>query len=162
MSDLAALIALEQHFLKADRISERSFRRFINSPTSTLSVADVDGKVAGCALVLYRRSSKRARLYTIATATEFQRRGVARRLLAASERNARRRGCGFMRLEVREDDAAAIRLYQTSGYRRFGRRARYYDNRMAALRFEKPLAAPRLRAPRRQRRSVLPRRANRA
>lgn len=140
MSDIDALIDLERRFFTFDhQISRRSFRHFIVSPKSSLIVADVGGRVAGCALVNYRRNTKVARLYTIAVSDEFQRRGFARGLLAAAERNAIRRGRTAMRLEVREDDAGAIKLYETSGYRRFDRRPRYYDNRIDALRLEKPL-----------------------
>jgi len=142
LSDLEALVALERDFFSSDHIiSQRSFRRFISSPTSTLIVADMGGKVAGSALVLYRRGSNLARLYSIAVAAEFQRRGLARRLLAAVEDDAVRRGCRAMRLEVREDDPAAIALYETSGYQPFGKRALYYDGKVDALRFEKSLAA---------------------
>ncbi len=143
MADLDALLALEREFFTSDHvISRRGFRHFMSSPKSTLIVADIGGKVAGCALVNYRRGSKRARLYTIAVATAFQRRGIARRLLAAVEKSASERGCRFMRLEVRADDAGAIALYESSGYALFGRRSRYYDNRIDALRFEKSLSRP--------------------
>jgi [ribosomal protein S18]-alanine N-acetyltransferase len=143
LSDLDALTALERDFFTADHvISRRGFRHFISSPKSTLIVADVGGKVAGCVLVNYRRGSKRARLYTIAVGAEFQRRGIARRLLAAAEKSARSHGYRFMRLEVRADDAGAIALYESSGYARFGRRPRYYDDCIDALRLEKPLAPP--------------------
>ena len=138
--DLDALIALERDFFTADhQISRRGFRHFIVSPKSALIIAEIGGKVAGCALVLYRHGSKRARLYTIAVSAEFQRRGLARLLLAAAETNALCRGCRTMRLEVRADDAGAVALYESSGYRLFGRRPRYYDNRIDALRFDKPL-----------------------
>jgi len=140
LADLDALVALEREFFTTDLvISRRSFRHFITSSRSTLIVAEVAGKVAGCALVNYRHGSKRVRLYTISVAREFQRRGIARQLLAAAERGARRRGCRFMRLEVRADDAGAIALYESSGYVGFGRHRRYYDNRIDALRFEKAL-----------------------
>jgi len=139
LGDIPALLALEEHFFAADRISRRSFRRFIGSPNAMLLIAVVGGDVAGCALVLFRRNSKRARLYTIATVTALRRRGIARRLLVAAEQNAKRRGCNFMRLEVREDDAGAIRLYENAGYRRFGGHASYYDDRIDALRLEKAL-----------------------
>jgi len=143
MSDLDALLALEQEFFTPDhRISRRSFRRFMHSPNAKLLVAAVNGKVAGCALVLYRRGSRRARLYTIAVGREFRRRGLARRLLTAAETHARHRGCRSLRLEVRADDAGAIALYEGSGYRPFGRRRRYYAGRIDALRFEKPLLRP--------------------
>lgn len=140
-ADLDALVALERRYFTADhQISRRGFRHFIDSPKSTLIVAEADDKLAGCVLVNYRRGSKLARLYTIAVDREFQRRGIARRLLAAAEDDAIQRGRGVMRLEVREDDAGAIALYETSGYRSFGRRPRYYDGRIDALRFDKPLA----------------------
>ena len=143
LADLDALLALERDFFTADHvISRRSFRNFSTSPRSALIVADVDGKVAGCALVNYRQGSRRGRLYTISVGREFQRRGIARQLMAAAEASARRRGCRFMRLEVRADDAGAIALYESSGYARFGRRRRYYDKRIDALRLEKSLARP--------------------
>jgi ribosomal protein S18 acetylase RimI-like enzyme len=153
MNDLDALIALEEHFCEADRLSRRSFRHFISSPKSTLFIAEIDDKVAGCAIVLYRKGSTLARLYTIATATEFQRRGVGRFLLAAAEKDAKRRRCRAMRLEVRKR-TKAIKLYERSGYLRFGERLKYYCDRFDAWRYEKPLAGqPRRRA------AVLPVRA---
>ena len=140
LRDLDVLLALEREFFTWDhQISRRGFRHFIASSKSTLIVAEIGGQMAGCVLVLYRRGSKLARLYTIAVDRRFQGRGLARRLLAAAEKNATRRGRRIMRLEVRADDAGAITLYETSGYRRFGRRHRYYDNRIDALRFDKPL-----------------------
>jgi ribosomal protein S18 acetylase RimI-like enzyme len=111
----------------------------MHSSNATLLVAAIAGKVGGCALVLYRRDSRRGRLYTIAIAREFQRRGLARRLLTAAEAQAKRRSCRSMRLEVRANDTGAIALYESSGYRRFGRRRRYYAGRVDALCFEKPL-----------------------
>jgi ribosomal protein S18 acetylase RimI-like enzyme len=143
LADLDAVLALEREFFTPDHIiSRRGFRRFITSAKSTLIVADVEGEVAGCVLVNYRQGSKRGRLYSISVGRRFQRRGIARQLMAAAEARARRRGCRFMRLEVRADDAGAIALYESSGYVRFGRRARYYDNRIDALRFEKLLGRP--------------------
>jgi ribosomal protein S18 acetylase RimI-like enzyme len=143
LADLDALVALERGLFAADVIiSRRGLRHFITSTRSTLIVAEVDGKVAGCALVNYREGSKRGRLYTISVGGKFQRRGIARQLMAAAEERARRRGCRFMRLEVRADDVGAIALYESSGYARFGRLPRYYDNRIDALRFEKRLTRP--------------------
>jgi ribosomal protein S18 acetylase RimI-like enzyme len=141
VADLDALIAFEKKFFTIDhQISRRGFRHFIASPKSSLIVADAGGTVAGCVLVNYRRSSKIARLYTIAVGTDFQRRGTARRLLEEAEKKAVRRGRRLMRLEVRADDAGTIKLYETSGYRQFGRKPRYYAGHADALRFEKSLS----------------------
>jgi [ribosomal protein S18]-alanine N-acetyltransferase len=142
-TDLDALLDLERQAFTADRLSRRSLRHFLASPRATLIVAETTGKLAGCALLLYRRGSKLARLYSIAIAAEFHRRGLARSLLAAAEETAIRRGRRVMRIEVREDNAGAISLYQKSGYRLFGRHRSYYDDRADALRFEKPLGTAR-------------------
>jgi ribosomal protein S18 acetylase RimI-like enzyme len=132
---------MEQEFFTSDhQLSRRSFRHFVRSANSELIVADVDTVLAGSALVNYRRNSTKARLYSIAVAPRFRRRGLARRLLAEAEKRALRRGCRTMRLEVRADDAAAVHLYETAGYRLFGRRTRYYAGHIDALRFEKILA----------------------
>lgn len=67
-------------------------------------------------------------------------RGIARALLAAVEQAARGAGLQALRLEVRADNSAAIRLYRDAGYRQFAVRKDYYEDGAAALRLEKPLA----------------------
>ena len=138
LRDLDALLAMEREFFTPDhQIPRSSFRHFIRSAKSDLIVADASGTPAGCALVNYRQNSTLARLYSLAVAPDFQRRGLARRLLKEAEKKAARRGCQTMRLEVRADDDAAIRLYETAGYRLFGRQPHYYAGHVDALRFEK-------------------------
>jgi ribosomal protein S18 acetylase RimI-like enzyme len=139
MTDLAALVAIEQAVFTSDILSRRSFRRFVAASGAALLVAEADGKLAGYALVLYPPRSKLARLYSIAVAPHSGRRGVGPRLLAAAEAAARRHGRQTMRLEVHEHNGRAIARYEKSGYRLFGRHRHYYDNHGDALRFEKTL-----------------------
>ncbi|MGB3840666.1 MAG: GNAT family N-acetyltransferase, partial [Rhodanobacter sp.] len=49
------------------------------------------------------------------------------------------RGCDRLRLEVRPDNAAAIRLYERAGFRRFGAYRRYYEDGTDAWRYEQAL-----------------------
>ncbi len=139
MTDLDALLAIEEAVFTTDILSRRSFRRFLATTGATLIVAEAAGKLAGYALVLYPPRSMFARLYSIAVAPHIGRRGIGPLLLAAAERAARRRGRRAMRLEVHEHNGRAIARYEKSGYRLFGRHRRYYDDRGDALRFEKPL-----------------------
>lgn len=139
LSDLDALIAIEQAVFTADILSRRSFRRFLAAKSATLLVAEVAGTLAGYVLVHYPPRSARARLYSIAVAPHIGRRGVGMLLLAAAERAAQRRGRKAMRLEVHDHNSRAIARYEKSGYRLFGRHRRYYDDGGDALRFEKPL-----------------------
>ena len=86
--------------------------------------------------MFFHAAHRIARLYSIAVAPEARGTGIGEALLAAAERHARTRGAIAMRLEVRADNAAAQRLYERRGYRRFGIRRRYYEDgaRRAALR----------------------------
>jgi hypothetical protein len=86
-----------------------------------------------------------ARLYSIAVDREFGRRGIADRLLQAAETAALERDCVSMRLEVRRDNPASLALFRRHGYRQVEVVLDYYEDHMAALRFEKRLA-PHLRA----------------
>jgi ribosomal protein S18 acetylase RimI-like enzyme len=141
MSDLKALVALEEAVFTTDVLSRRSFRHFLAAPGATLIVAEEAKMLAGYALVLYPPHSRLARLYSIAVALHVGGRGLGPRLLAAAEEAATRRGRRAMRLEVHEHNTRAIARYEKSGYRLFGRHRDYYDDHGDALRFEKSLAA---------------------
>jgi ribosomal protein S18 acetylase RimI-like enzyme len=139
-ADLDALDALEHRVFATDHLSRRSLRHFLRSPTAEVIVAEHDGVLAGTAIVLFRPRSSVARLYSIAVAPHLGGRGVGTMLLEAAEQAAVERGCGAIRLEVHETNAAAISRYRKSHYREFGRYSRYYEDGGDALRFEKPLA----------------------
>jgi ribosomal protein S18 acetylase RimI-like enzyme len=139
ISDLDALLALENAVFTSDILSRRSFRHFLTAPSSSLIVAQESGKLAGYALVLYPPGSKLARLYSIAVAPHIGQRGIGPLLLEAAENAAARRYRRIMRLEVHEHNTRAIGRYEKSGYRLFGRHRDYYDDHADALRFEKPL-----------------------
>ena len=65
-------------------------------------------------------------LLAIATRPEARRRGVARRLLEALSAAARAAGGQRVSLEVARNNVAAVRLYESSGYRTFNVRKHYY------------------------------------
>jgi ribosomal protein S18 acetylase RimI-like enzyme len=137
--DLDELIELENRSFATDHISQRAFRRLLGSPHAETVVVEHDGRLAGYAVVLFRSRSAVARLYSIAVAQHSAGRGVGPTLLAAAEQAALDRGCGWLRLEVHVDNAAAISRYRKSGYREFGRYRAYYQDKGDALRFEKRL-----------------------
>jgi ribosomal-protein-alanine acetyltransferase len=138
-ADLAALCEIESRSFAADRLSRQSFRRHIGSASAHLRVVVMDGAIAGYHLVFTRAGSAVARLYSIAVAAAARGQGLGERLLADAERQARRSGATLLRLEVRPDNAGAIRLYQQGGYRRIGAYRQYYADGSDALRYEKPV-----------------------
>jgi ribosomal-protein-alanine acetyltransferase len=142
-ADVPALAALEREAFSTDRMSRASLRRLVQSPSAALLVAEADGKLVAYAALLFRSGSARARLYSIAVMPEASGRGLGSQLLVAAEEEAATRRCIALHLEVREDNAAAIALYERHGYRRFGRYSDYYQDHADALRLCKRLALPR-------------------
>ena len=141
-ADLGIVEALENATFSLDRLSRRSLAYFLASPTTTILLAECGGALDAYSLTAFRKGSKIARLYSIAVARHASGRGLGRVLMAACEQDARARGAGLMRLEVRPDNPAAIRLYQAMGYRMFARVEDYYEDDTACLRYEKRLADP--------------------
>lgn len=141
MSDIDALLRLEATAFEHDRISRRQFHHLLTKAHAACLVAEVSGRAVGYALLLFRRGTSLARLYSVATDGTLRRQGVGRSLLAAAEDAAVAHEAWFLRLEVRPDNLAAIRLYLQAGYRRIGTYLDYYEDHSAALRFEKRLPA---------------------
>ncbi|MBU2854277.1 GNAT family N-acetyltransferase [Acidithiobacillus ferriphilus] len=155
LRDLDALTAIENQCFSIDRISRSGLRRFLAHGSCTpaggctlqararILVVENGTHVCGYVLLLMRQNSRIARIYSLAVAPEHRQMGMARTLLACTESVAMASGRNRIRLEVREDNAAAIRLYTSVGYRPFDRIASYYEaappqvDRTAAIRMEK-------------------------
>ena len=137
--DLAALSDLEQCSFATDRLSRRQLARHLRSDSTALLVATQDDDLIGDAVVFFRQGSAVARVYSLVIAAPARGRGLGQQLLAAAERIASQRGCREMRLEVRSDNADAIRLYEHAGYRLRDLRRGYYEDGTDARRYRKPL-----------------------
>ncbi|MDD3450179.1 MAG: GNAT family N-acetyltransferase/peptidase C39 family protein [Gammaproteobacteria bacterium] len=140
LSDIDALVAIENRCFETDRLSRRSFRYMLTKANSSLLVEASEGVIRGYALVLYNAGTSLARLYSIAVDPDHRGRQLGGELLRAAEASALEAGCAYMRLEVRQDNEAAQRLYQVLGYQKFGTWLDYYEDHEEAVRYEKLLA----------------------
>jgi ribosomal-protein-alanine N-acetyltransferase len=139
LSDLSALLAIENESFADDRLSRRSLRYFLAAPNAVLLVFELRGSILGYSLVALRKGSEVARLYSIAVRHATRGRDIGHALLRAAEAAARLRGASHMRLEVRRGNRRAIALYMRRNYRCFGRIEDYYADGAPALRYEKQL-----------------------
>ena len=135
-ADLPALAVLEAQF-PSDRIGPPLFRELMGSPRAAVRVAELDGRLVGYHIVRRRWLSRIGWLYSLAVDADHRRRGIGRRLLADAERLARRAGGRGMQLEVRQDNAAALALYERCGYRRVKALPGYYDDGAAGWRYRR-------------------------
>lgn len=138
--DLPDLVALENRVFSGDRLSARQWSQHLASESARIFVARSQGILLGVSVVFFRRNSTVARLYSLATLPEARGRGIGDGLVTAVEQLARRRHCDKLRLEVRNDNLAAQRLYARRDYKLIGERTAYYEDGENALRYEKTLS----------------------
>jgi len=112
-ADFEALWELENQVFDTDRMSRRSLKRLLVSPSAAVLVAEDRGRFAGVAIVLFRANSAIARLYSLAVTPRFTGRGIGSALITAVDK---------------------------AGFAQFDRYHEYYEDKGHALRFEKPLA----------------------
>ncbi len=140
LRDLDALVALEQSCFESDRLSRRNFRYMLTKARASTLVDAEGDTLRGYVMVLFNAGTSLARLYSIAVSPNWRGHGVGVHLMEAAEECARDAECVYMRLEIRSDNVASIRMFEKQGYRRFGAYEDYYEDHMGALRFEKMLA----------------------
>lgn len=101
----------------------------------TLAFSASDG------FVMTRVAGDEAEILTIAVVPGSRRKGIASALLNEAARQASKHGARTMFLEVAENNAAALGLYNRLGFREVGRRKSYYGPGEDALilRAELPL-----------------------
>jgi [ribosomal protein S18]-alanine N-acetyltransferase len=103
--------------------SAADFAGFLGDPLCFLLVE------GDAAFLLGRAVAGEAELLTLAVAPDARRRGLGRRLVARFLYQALLRGAESAFLEVSSENAAAIALYESSGFARTGLRREYYRDR---------------------------------
>jgi len=108
-----------------------------DNPFCSAFVIELDGRVAGYAYVwvIYEY----AHLINFAIAEDLRGLGHGERLLVHVLRHAKASGALKIHLEVRENNEAAIRLYEKHGFEALGRGESYYADGTAALFMEAEL-----------------------
>lgn len=144
LADLDALVALEHAAFATDRAERRAIRHALRSPSMSLlaAVAQDAGEeiLVGAATLERRRTSLVARLSSIAVSPARAGHGLGSLLLDAAETDTLDHDRRRLRLEVRADNGAGIRLYERHGYTRYGTKPDYYEDGMEAWCYEKVLA----------------------
>jgi ribosomal-protein-alanine N-acetyltransferase len=100
--------------------SNDSFEALLNEPGAGALIAGQEG------FILWRTAAGEAEILTLAVVPAVRRRGLARALLIEACKRARNDGAEAMFLEVSDQNAAAVALYDSAGFARAGLRRGYY------------------------------------
>lgn len=111
-------------------ILERYWQGVITMPSRILFVARLDGAIAGTAQLILPARNDEARGFAVKLAEHFvtpwaRGHGLARILLEKAEEAAQKQGYSIINLDVRENQTAAINLYEGHDYVRFGTHPHY-------------------------------------
>lgn len=143
VEDLDSLVLLEETSFQVDRLSRRSFQRWLKGENCIFLVAEnIESGLVGYGLVLLHSGTRLARLYSIAVSPTQRGKGIAQQLIAALEDAAEEEDRFFMRLEVAKENAGAVRLYEKLGYIVFGEWQDYYEDHSDAFRMQKRIRFP--------------------
>lgn len=136
MDDLDEVLVIEQASFSAPWKREH-FLQEIQGRHSFPLVASCQETVIGyvCVMSLFEE----AQIMDIAIAPGYRGRKVGRLLLERAIAVAREQGAERLALEVRRSNAAAIRLYERSGFVHYSVRKGYYEGKEDALLLEKML-----------------------
>jgi len=106
-------------------VLERHWQGVIAMPLRYLLVARLDGVICGTCQLIKPSAQNEAQKNSIQLTTHFispwaRGHGLARKLLIMAEELAVEQECHILNLDVRESQIAAISLYESHGYTRYG------------------------------------------
>lgn len=111
--------------LPAREVLERYWKGVLVVPERHLLLARMDGVVCGAAQLVEPSRHNEAQSFSAQVLASFvapwaRNRGAGRKLIETAEKLALEMGYKVLQLDVRETQDAAIRLYESMGYRRWG------------------------------------------
>ena len=139
--DLDSIDVIERESFPLDRFARRNLRRMLAGGQTRFWLASRDGQAAGYAALCFRKGARIARLYSLAVRDGFQGSGLGSALIDTGVGAAGKAGCRAVRLEVRESNLPARKLYERSGFRLLSRHSSYYEDGETALRYERSVTA---------------------
>ena len=126
---LGKLYEIEKQCFGQEAFTKQQLTYLLTAYNAIGLAARVNSEIAGFAIarVDIGRNTSFGHILTVDIAPTYRRKGIAQKLLQEIETIFRKKGIKECRLEVREDNVAALNLYQKLGYKKVGKLEKYYD-----------------------------------
>ncbi len=127
---LDKLYEIEKQSFQREAFTRRQIAYLLTDYNAISLVAKFNGDIVAFAIgrLDVTRGTPYGHILTLETLPSHRRKGIAEKLLRKLEAFFAEKGAVESRLEVREDNAAAIALYTKLGYSRVGKLERYYGD----------------------------------
>jgi ribosomal-protein-alanine N-acetyltransferase len=128
---LDQLYAIEEQCFSEEAFSKRQIAYLLTDYNTIALAAKNNADIAGfiIAQIDVEENTEYGHIITLNIAPNYRRKRVATKLLQEIQTLLKQRGINECHLEVREDNHAAIKLYQTVGYQTVGKLERYYGKK---------------------------------
>lgn len=133
-ADIPALVALETACFTTDILTRRHFKHLIQSASAKILVDFRDNRLIAFAVILFRKNTKVARLYSIAIDPEFRGTGAAQQIYQAARNDMIDHNMTECRLEVDPKNQRAVSFYKKNGFEIIDTLPGYYEDGTDALR----------------------------
>lgn len=127
---LGKLYEIEKQCFGQEAFTKQQLIYLLTAYNAIGLAARVNSEIAGFAIarVDIGRNTSFGHILTVDIAPAYRRKGIAQKLLHEIETIFREKGIKECRLEVREDNVAALNLYQKLGYKKVGKLEKYYGD----------------------------------
>ena len=126
--DLKRLYEIEKECFDEEAFTSEQISQLLDDYNTVSLVARVEGKIVGfvIGIIYVDKKALYGHVLTVDVAPSYRRRGFGRLLMNEIEKIFAMKSVEALYLEVREDNAPAIRLYLQLGYRVIGKLDHYY------------------------------------
>jgi ribosomal-protein-alanine acetyltransferase len=129
-SVLDELYEIEKQCFAREAFSRQQIAYLLTDYNTIALSARVNDEIAGFVIgqIDIVNNTPFGHIITVNTVPTYRRKGIARKLLREMEALFKKKGIKECRLEVREDNSAASKLYQKLGYKEVGKLEKYYGD----------------------------------
>lgn len=130
IQQLNRLYEIELECFKKEAFTKQQIAHLLTNYNSVSLVAKTDNEIVGFIIgtIDIERNALAGHVLTLDISPHHRRKRIAQRLLREIEKIFREKGVKTCHLEVREDNVAALRLYQKFGYQKVAKLEGYYGN----------------------------------
>lgn len=127
-SDILQLVSLENLSFNYDQLSKKQFTKFIRDEKNLIQVLEIDRKIAGYALVFFRKNSKKTRMYSLCVHPDFKGMGLGKKLMLEVFKQLRKKKIESVKLEVKVSNQVGVNLYESLGFELEERIKEFYSD----------------------------------
>ena len=128
--NLNRLCEIEKECFQSEAFTKQQIASLLTDYNSISLVATEKNQIVGFIIgsICFERNSLMGHILTVDVSPSHRRKGIGARLLSEMERLFREKGVKTCRLEVREDNLPALKLYRRFRYDEIGKLKNYYGS----------------------------------